>query len=253
MRFRIGAIVIAVLTTLCWLMPLHAQDNEGVARIVHIMPKAGHDESLITGITEYHKWVANFEGHMRYDWFEVLTGPYTGTYFARTGDHNWSDFDAKYDWQEESEKVLNSNVMPHVKKLTAMMTRDMIDFTHWPENMEGFSHYVVEQWYVKPGHMGKFRRHLKQIVTALKENGYPGYFSFYSVASGGQGGQIGVVSPQKGWSDMSDEDPSFVKIMSDKLGGMEAFDAFMMEFGTTFKTGENMMLRYMAGASDYGE
>ena len=63
-----------------------------------ITPKAGHEETLITAITEYHHWIAQFEGHMEYTWYEILTGPHTGKYMARSGNHNWADFDAEYDW-----------------------------------------------------------------------------------------------------------------------------------------------------------
>jgi hypothetical protein len=134
-----------------------------------------------------------------------------------------------------------------------MMTTAMDEVSHWPESMEGYTHFHVEHWHVKGGMYGKFRRHLKKIVDTLKASDYPGYFAFYDVTSGGRGGEISLVTPNKGWAGMSEKSPSFFDIMSKELGGEEALDAFMAEFGSTFVTGQNMMLRYMPEASNYGD
>jgi len=42
------------------------------------------------------------------------------------------------------------------------MTEDMDDFSHWPEDFEGFTHFSVENWYVKGGQYGNFRKGLKK-------------------------------------------------------------------------------------------
>ena len=242
-----------LIACLLFLPAAQAQDNEGVATIVKITPKKGHEDVLIKGITDYHKWIAQFDGAMRYTWYQVLTGPDTGKYYARSGDHNWADFDAEYDWQDQADEVFATNVAPAIESMQRMITVDMRDMSIWPEDMSGYTHYAVEHWYIMPGKYGQFRKHLGKIVSTLKEGGFPGYFAFYSVSSGGHGGEIGVVSPHKGWSGMAEENPSFAEIMIKALGSEEAFDEMMMDFGKTFKMGPNMMLRYMQGASDYGD
>ena len=50
---------------------------------------------------------------------------------------------------------------------------------------------------------------------------------------------------------MRGPDPTFVEIMTETLGGEEEFKNFISEWGGTFKVGQNQMLRYMPGASDY--
>ena len=228
-------------------------ENEGVARVVHITPVEGHDEALIKAITEYHHWVAKFDGHHEYQWYEILTGPDTGTYIARTGNHDWADFDAQNDWQKEAGEFFEKNVAPHIQDADIHMTDDMRSFRHWPESFDGYSHFQVENWYVHNGKMGQFRKGLKKIVDTLKAANYPYYWGFFSVESGAYGNQIQIVSANKGWSGMSESDPSFYDIMSAELGGQEAFDAFMSEWSSTFKTGGNQMVRYMSDASDYGK
>ncbi|MDH3788718.1 MAG: hypothetical protein OES53_09150 [Xanthomonadales bacterium] len=245
--------LIFTFTCLFWLLPAQAQETDGVASGVLITPKAGHEETLITAITEYHHWIAQFEGHMEYTWYEILTGPHTGKYMARSGNHNWADFDAEYDWQEESGKVFASNIAPHIESMHRTMTEEMREYSHWPESFDGYTHFTVENWYIKNGHGRKFRTHLKKIVETLKANGFKNYWGFFDVVTGGHGGQVQLVSANKGWADMADTDPSFYDIMSKELGGDEAFNAFMSEWGATFKSGANWTVKRMPEASDYGK
>lgn len=251
-HFRLMAVL---LIAIFWLVPTHAQDqdSENIAMLVMITPEEGHDEALLKAITDYHHWVANFDGHMEYNWYRVLTGPHTGKYAARTGGHNWADFDAKYDWQEKANEVFESNVAPHIKHMEVNMTRELVDMSHWPENWEGYTHFNVENWYVKNGHYGAFRKGLKRIVDTLKAGGYDGYWGFHSVESGGYGGQMTIVSPNKGWGDMSEPETSFSEIMIKDMGSEEAFSEFMANWGETFKIGRNWTVEYMPEASDYGK
>lgn len=255
MKASIKTAVLTGLLSVLWLMPLHAQDdeNDGIATTVLITPKAGHEEELIKAITEYHHFVAQFEGHFRYTWYEIQTGPHTGKYAARSGNHNWADFDAEYEWQKEAGAHFEKNVAPHIDKLENTITEEMDEFMYWPENWEGYSHFWIQDWYVKSGQYSKFRRGLKQIVDTLRAGNFPNYFGFYSVVSGGYGGQIRLVTAHKGWSDMVDKEPTFYQIMSESLGGQEAFETFMSDWGSTFKEGANWTVARMEEASDYGD
>jgi len=255
MKDRIKYISFILLLGLIWLAPLAAQEQEGnnVARMAVITAKDGHDEALIKAITDYHHWVANFEGHHEYTWYQILTGPNTGKYAARTGGHNWADFDAEYEWEKEAGEVFQSNVATHIENVEVYFTSEMTEFSNWPESFEGYTHYSVEDWYVKNGQLGKFRRGLKRIVDTLKAGGYPNHWGFFDMASGGYGGQIRLVGANKGWGGLEDEDPSFFDIMSKELGGEEEFDAFMSDWGSTFKSGPNWMVKLMPEASDYGK
>ncbi len=249
----IKLIGLTLVVSLFLIMPAQAEDeeNDTIAQLILITPTAGHGQSLVEAITEYHHWVAGKEGHFEYSWYEILTGPDTGKYIARSGGHNWSDFDAEYDWQEEAEQMFQANVAPHIDSIQTSMNKDMDEFSYWPEDFEGYTHFSVENWYVKGGQYGNFRRGLKKITDALKAASYGSYFSFVSVESGGRGNQITSVSPKKGWSGMQGPDPSFLDIMTETLCGKEELNNFMSEWGATFKVGQNQMVRYMPDASDY--
>ncbi len=250
----IKMIGLTLVASLFLIMPAHAQDDESdrVAELVLITPVAGHEKALIEAITEYHHWIADKEGHFEYSWFEILTGPDTGKYVARSGNHNWSDFDTENDWEEESGEMFLANVAPHIDSFQRSVNVSMDDFGHWPEGLEAYTHFSVENWHVKGGQYGNFRKGLKKITDTLKAANYGSYFAFSSVESGGHGNQIILVSPKKGWSGMQGPDPSFLDIMTESLGGEEGFNNFMTEWGATFKVGQNMMVKIMPDASDYG-
>ena len=254
MKNRLLIAAIASLLCLAFLATAQADEheNDGVAMIGTIVAKDGHEEALLKAIEDYHKWVANFEGHMKFNWYEVLTGPNTGVYYARSGGHNWSDFDAEYDWQKEAGEVFERNVQPHIQSLHMSMTVDMEDVSHWPDDWEGYTLFTVEDWYIHNGQYGKFNRGLKRIVDALKANGFPKHFGFTSLASGGHGNQVSLVMPSKGWAGMAEETPTFAEIMMKELGGEEEFDAFMADWGKTFKTGHTETVKLLPEASDYG-
>lgn len=255
MKYSIRAAFIAVLTGLCCLAPVQAQEaqNEGIARTAVITAKAGHEDTLLKAITDYHHWIANFEGHHQYTWYRILTGPNTGKFVARSGGHNWADFDVEYDWEEESDKVFQQNVVPHIEHVEVHFTQDMPEFSHWPESFDGYTHFSVQDWYVHNGQGAAFRRQLKKIVDTLKAGGLPGHWGFLSVESGGYGNHIQLVGANKGWGDMSESNPTFYEIMSAELGGEEALDAFMAEWGSTFKSGHQWMVEVIPEASDYGK
>ncbi len=237
------------------IMPAHADEdeNDGIAELFLITPVAGHEKALVEAITEYHHWVADKEGHFEFSWYEILTGPDTGKYIARSGDHNWSDFDVEYDWQEDAGQMFEASVAPHIAGMQRTINSPMDDFGHWPEDMKGYTHFTVADWYVKGGQYGKFRKGLKKISEAMRAANYGSYFGFSSVESGGYGRQITLVSPKKGWADMKGPDPTFFEIMSEALGGEEEFEEFFSEWGTTFKVGQGRTVRFMPEASDYGE
>jgi len=245
-----------LLFTLCvfWLAPAIAQEEGGnIGTLIKIQAKEGHDEALITAITDYHKWIANFDGAMRYNWYRVLTGPDTGDYYAFSGGHNWADFDAEYDWQDKAGEVFMENVWPQIADMDRMMVRTVQDWSHWPEDWDGYDLFHLTDWYVHNGQYGAFRKGMDRIMKALKAGGTKNHWGFHWMESGTKAGHLMLVSPTRGWAGMAEEDPTFYDIMVKDLGGAEAFDAFMAEWGATFKQGATMTVKWMPGASDYGD
>ena len=168
MKMHIRKLAVLLLA-IVWLLPAAAQDSQNIGTLVKITPKKGHDDELIEAITDYHKWIANFDGAMRYNWYRVLTGPDTGDYYAFSGGHKWADFDAEYDWQEKAGEVFMENVWPQIADMDRMMVRTVQDWSHWPEDWAGYTHVQVESWYVHNGHYGAFNTGLNRVAAALIE------------------------------------------------------------------------------------
>lgn len=244
-----------MITAICFALPVQAQDEDGgtAADLVLITPNPGEGAALEAAIREYHLWVADKPGAFRYNWYAIETGPNTGKYAARSGNHNWSDFDQEYDWEEEAGAKFEELVAPHIHSLERTLTEEMEEFAYWPEDWTGYTHFQLENWYVKGGHYGAFREGLTTIHAALSEAGYSGHFGFHSVVSGGKGNQVTLVLPMKGHAGFGEKDPSFTSIVSEALGGMEAFGEFMGNWSSTYKVGESWLVRRLPEASDYGD
>lgn len=255
MHLRKIPLMVIVLALICFMSPAIAQDevkNDGLARVVYITAKDGHNKALEEAITEYHHYMAGHEGSWRYQWYSIITGPDTGKYIARSGDHNWEDFDAKHDWDKEAGEKFASLVQPHIDNMEIIITRTVDDLGMWPESMEGYQYISVTHWYIKPGHGNAFNEGLKKIDKALNEGGWPRHYGFIYPVSGGKGGQYTLVSPSKSFADMAPKEPSFMEIMNKAMGEEEA-KAFMAEWTQTYKSGQNQMLRYRPELSDYGK
>jgi len=254
MKFRIVLYVSLLIPSFALISPAMAQDdaNDGVAVVVRITPEKGKGDDLVKAITKYHHWVADKEGHFEFNWYAISTGPGTGSYIARSGGHNWADLDADHDWDDEADKMFDAEVAPLIESTHRMVTRDMDDVSYWPENFEGYTHFMVEEWYIKNGQRAAFMNGLKTIHGHLTAAKFGSYYGFISVVSGGHGNQVQFVGPMKGWADMVEDDPSFRKIMTDAMGEDE-FSEFFSSWAQTYKVGGNMMLVSMPGASDYGD
>ena len=255
MYFKKILTMVAVLAMLCGMTTAVAQDeekNEGIARVAFITAKDGHAKDLEEAIVKYHHFMGTKEGSLRWAWFSIETGENTGKYIARTGNHNWADFDAEHDWDKESGEKFSSLVQPHIASIVVSMTRRNDELGMWPESMEGYQYFSVSRWHPKPGHGVAFNKGLKKVDAILKENGWPDYYRFYDTVSGGQGNTTMVVSPRKNFADMAPKEPAFWDIMNKVMGEDEA-QAFMAEWGSTYESGSNMLIRYMAEQSDYGD
>ena len=255
MHFKKILIMVTTLTFLCSMSVALAQDgekNDRLARVALITAKNGQNKALEEAIVKYHHFMGNKKGAMRYQWFSIETGEDTGKYIARSGNHNWADFDAEHDWDEEAGAKFASLVAPHIENAVITITQRDDELGIWPESMQDYQYFSVSRWHIKSGHSNAFKEGLKKVDTILKASDFPGYYRFFNTVSGGKGNSVMIVSPRKNFADMAPKEPSFYEIMNKAMGEEES-KAFMADWGTTYKSGSNMLLRYMAEQSDYGD
>lgn len=229
-----------------------AAETEGIAHVVIITAKDGQAKALEEGIVKYHHLMGTKQGALRYQWFAIIAGENTGKYVARSGDHNWADFDAEHDWDKEAGDKFASLVQPHIADTYATYTQRDDEMGMWPDSMEGYQFFSVTQWHIKQGQSEAFNEGLKKIDGILKANGFPNYYSFDYTVIGGHGNMLTLVSPAKNFADMADKKPSFMEIMNKAMGEKEA-STFMSEWAKTYKAGDNALAEYMAEQSDYGD
>jgi len=233
-----------------------AQDqaqNEGVARVVFITPKDGQGPALEKAITAYHHFMGDKAGALRYQWYAIASGDDMGSYVARTGDHNWADFDAEHDWDAAAAEKFASEVAPLVANTRFVYTVEERDWGMWPESIDGYNLFSVTHWYVQDGQMGAFRAGLGKIDAALKSGGFTGHYGIASIASGDHGNPMVLVIPSKGFAEMAPIEPSFMSVLAKGVGGPEAAGKLLSDFGATYKTGRSYLLRARPDLSDYGD
>ncbi len=228
------------------------QQDDGLAWLVLITAKDGQAKALEKAITGYHHYMADKKGAMRYQWYSITTGPDTGKYVARTGNHSWADFDATHDWDEAAAAKFASDVQPYIKDVDFRITRTDGELGIWPDSLDGYQYFLITDWFIKNGSIGAFNSGLKKIDGILKKASWPNYYAFIRTVSGGHSNQITLVSPRKSFADMEPKDPSFLDAMGNSMGEEEA-RTFLAEFGQTYKSGRNYMLKYRPKLSDYGD
>lgn len=228
------------------------EKNDRLAQVALITAKDGQEKALEEAITKYHHYMADKKGAWRFTWYSIVTGPNTGKYLARSGGHNWADFDAENDWDEEAGAKFESDVAPHIDDLVPWITQSDDELGIWPDSMEGYNYISVTQWHIMPGKGSAFSEGLKKIDAILKDSDFPNYYAFSSAVSGGTGNTVTIVSPKKNFADMAPKEPAFMDIMKKAMGEEEAKE-FMAGWGKTFKTGQNQLLKYRPKLSDYGD
>ncbi len=255
MQFKKVLILVASLTLMNFMSPAVAQDeeeNDGLAQVALITARDGHNKALEEAITAYHHYMADKEGAWRYQWYSIVSGPDTGKYIARSGSHNWADFDAEHDWDEEAGARFVETVQPHIADADFMIVKTDDEVGIWPESMEGYQYFSITQWHIKSGQNTKFNEGLKKVDKALNEGGFPNYYAFTYPVSGGKGNQVTLVSPRKNFADMAPKEPNFIDVMNKALGEEET-KAMLAEWSTTYKVGQNQLLHYRHELSDYGD
>jgi hypothetical protein len=256
MRNQLFSRIFASILLLTFILTAAAQDDsgdEGVAMVIRVTPKSGAGPDLEKAITAYHKWQAGNEGAMRYQWYSILSGPDTGSYIARTGNHDWADFDASHDWDEEADMKFAAEVEPYIEEVQIWYTSEEKGWGSMPENIREFALFNITYWYVRSGMTADFRAGFSTIDSALKKGGFPRHYSMARVVSGGQGEQMVLVRPLRNFADLSPFSPSFMEVMTKSMGSEAKVRSFLKDWGPTYKPGESFLIRYEPGLSDYGD
>ncbi len=248
--------LLALLMITASALPAHAQTtdgDEGISIVVQIEPRLDHEQALEDGVHAYHQWIAGREGAMRYQWYTILSGPDSTHYLARSGEHDWADFDQPLDWRSEGAQKFAELIRPHVQDVHVWYLADEKQWGAWPDSMEEYPLINVTHWHVHAGQVEAFRKGLARIDRILKDGGFPMYYRVSRVVSGSEGYHVVVVSPRRNFADMSPKDPNFMDILTQAMGDRKKVDVFMADWNQTYRTGQSYLIQYNARLSDYGD
>ena len=251
-KILILVVSMALITTMSTAYAADEEKNDGLARVVMITAKDGQNKALEDAITKYHHYMGDKKGAWRYQWYSIETGKNTGKYLARSGGHNWADFDAEHSWDKKAGKKFMSDVQPHIANAQVSITKTDSDLGIWPDSIKGYQYFLLTKWHIKSGQNSAFDKGLEKVNAILNDSKWKNYYAIVDTVSGGYGNTRLLVSPKKNFADIAPKDPKFMDVISKSMGKDEA-KSFMKEWGQTYKTGSYYMIRHLPKLSDYGD
>ena len=256
MRSKILVPFLAALLALAFCLPALAQDgekNDNMAIVWVFDIKDDQEDAFEEAVKAFHRdFMADKEGAFHWDWYNVLTGPNTGRYIARSGGHNWADLDAEYDWEDEVDAYIEANISPYIDHAERYMSVGDNDIHNYPEDWSNMRYINLEEWHVSNGMGRKFNEGLKTIHGHLKEGDFPVYYAFSYNASGGKGNTVTLATFHENWASMAEPSPSFGEIMVEAMGE-EEFQSFIADWSSTFKTGRTWTVVHRQDLSHFDD
>jgi hypothetical protein len=223
-----------------------AQANN-LTRSYVVTAKPGMAAQLAAAIREHAQW--RKANHDPWTWgvYTPETGADLGTFFIRSGNHTWADFDA-YDkgFGPQGQVQWAANVAPLVQSISSSIDRRLPDsLNQLPPTGTAINLANVTTFRIRVGMEPQFESQVAQAVKVLKAAKWPGYWVWFTPVSGGP--EIGPVVYLAGlfgtWADMKEPDPSFASVMTKALG-QDGFTKWVNAFNATLRATSEGTVRY---------
>jgi len=246
-KFRMFLIVMTVFAIAT---PLVAQDEEMpppmVAKNHFVTVNSGQAlefEAAYKGHLEFH---ANHNDSWYWHTWQVTNGQDFGQYIIRTGNHSWSDFDGRGDFEKQDFTHYLENVSGYVKKISSNMVVAVPSISIWPEDYGQPTMVDVTVFHVNSEYDQAFAHTIKKIHKAIVEKEIPFTYMWSYVASGGEGsGPTWVlVFAFKSWAEYGESfEPAFWKMVEEVYGDYET-DLIRKLLGKSIAHQENFMAAF---------
>ncbi|MGI9263710.1 MAG: hypothetical protein ACR2QU_02200, partial [Gammaproteobacteria bacterium] len=132
---------------------VQAADDPNLARVWAVTPKPGMDQQLEDAMKAHNKWRVDNGDPWSWSTYHRSTGDDLGTWFIRSGNHTYADFDA-YGDSEFAKKAYEhwmANVEPYVANSASHLSENLPDLSHWPADAGPHEWYWVYTYKLKPG------------------------------------------------------------------------------------------------------
>ncbi len=216
------------------------EKTDGIAVVWAMDVEKGKSGDFKKAIKGFHDLYSKKDGHFEWHWYEVATGPDTGQYLARSGNHNWADLDAMENiWDEELGKYWSENVSPLIANAERYINAADDDVYHWTEG-KTYKFFRIRNFQVKQGM--DFGKHIKKIHETLQKGGWGNDYALSWDVSGGYGNGGAFVFPAESWADMAETSPKFKEVMLKNMKEKD-FDELMKNYSASYKTTTTRLVR----------
>lgn len=242
-RLALGALATAAITV----GTAHAQDDN-LARSYLITPKIGQDIQFDAALSAHAALRRAELDPWSWTVYTIETGPDAGSYFIRSGDHRWADFDG-YDvstpFQQKVTQHWNNTVSPLVGEWSSTITRIDTSLSAAPmieTSPPGFAN--VTAYYLRPEMQRQFGAAVGEAHAALQAAGWSSrYLWAYPVSGAVDGPMMWLVTFSDNWAGMAGPSPSFDQVMT-KAMGEAAFTKWGERFLGSIRSVSSFTMRY---------
>ena len=213
--------LIATLITAFLVLPCTGQSD--LATIYEMTPRIGHVSATMEALAEHSAWRAENGDPWNWDIFQVVSGDKYGTFYARSGQHMWADFDSYA--LDGALQHFEQTVSPHLASESNIMTSGDTTHVNMPEWGAEAPYYWLVDYYIVPGEYETFMKAVGLFHEAITESGHPSYYYFAGVVTGGDGVDVQLAMPAQSMADFAPaEGESMDEMLNDyfKEVGMDA-------------------------------
>ena len=234
-----------VLVSLCLgLLPQSAGAQAEIAWIYVMTPKMGMGAEFQTALRQHVQWRAENGDPWTWGVYEIVNGDNVGTFIARSGDHEWADFDT-YDAGFGPRGATNfwATVGPLIEGNTSQITMTDTANARWPENADEYVMFQLITLHLKPAHVEEFTQLIGKFHEAILKTNWPAHYAWTYPLSGGMGPTATLVLPFRNWADFEEPETSFPAMLAQAYGDEEA-TALLTAYSNCYTHSETSILRF---------
>jgi hypothetical protein len=209
-----------------------AQGN--IAMGYTITVKDGMNDGFEAAVKQHMTWRKEHGDPWQWDTYLVVVGENLGLYGFRSGNHNWSDFDAYYVWEEESgaNAHFEATVAPYIESVSNALAEMDTDLTRMPEDGGPYNLFAVTTFHLNSGMAPAFESAITAARAAMDEHDYPMDFIISWPGLGNSGPSVSFITPHENWADFAPPEEEIGAFLTRTLGAEEAGKIFQQFTGS---------------------
>ncbi len=236
------ALVSALMVGLFLSVVAYGQPSGNIAKLFLVKPKAGMATQFEEAYKEHIGWHRSQNDSWQWSAWQYDSGERFGQYLIRTGNHSWSDFDARGDMDAadgaDAQKRFGALVESTIVTYSVVRTDlSRADVPATPPVL-----ITVTNFQVKGDKTAEFASVIKGFNAALDKANWPRTALWTQGVAGNQGNTFSVVILHQKWADKG-ADGSLIEAVDGAIGEA-ATAALMAAFSDCVESSQTDILRY---------